>query len=381
MNTKNLITASLTTATMVVSATTAAAIDGGAPVDMNNDLAAPALVEFHNYARYGGNGDYGSYGTCTGTWLDDGNMSPQWAIVARHCVLDQSGNTIESPYDPYRGTYAFPSTFTRSTAGQENTPHTTTDGVDIAPILSMIVAAGGLSVLIWYLVELSTNPDGFTPGSTSPETAHLSSDILGDTNLSSPTPGSRDNVTSDTTPDPDIVPDLRAGTTPTSHKQPITGLFVQDNTGVEHKVVDVRYPSYTNTDLALVQVDSPVYGAYGRAVTSHPMRSGDRFTQYGAAEKDVMRVAHGNVVRTERYNYDAPTGSYLRNGYIIGLSTLDNGAMTRHGDSGGPILNMDGELLAVNSSIYNDPQTGADMVMSIPVYGHREWITAVLSEQ
>lgn len=416
--------ATATAMTLGLCVTPAGAITNAPRVDMRHDPYASSLVTLLNYNKQDSSHSTG-IGLCTGSWIDAGDGAPQWAIVARHCLSNQ-GHVITSPYDNDTRNYIMTSTdgfldtedvdksnddtnldtenidenipdandgvavndttdsdtidtmlreagVDTSTIDTENAQITDDGGIvvptdgalDIGTIITAVAMLTGVSVLIWYLVEGMNETDGNTspglqlPDLTTPHIPTKDDNNTGHTDFS----GNEHHVKSPVT------------------KAPIHGLVIKDNNGRRHNVVDVRYPHNTLADIALVQVDRPVSTATGRQISSHPVSTGDRFVQYGAADQ-VMRKATGRVNYMDRYYRDIASGSPLSDntGYVTAMSFLDNGSITQGGDSGGPIYSTaTGKLMAVNSAIVYYPNSNRQPeILSIPVSNHYDWIMSIV---
>ncbi len=137
--------------------------------------------------------------------------------------------------------------------------------------------------------------------------------------------------------------------------------------GTETKV-EVHFPSGTkvygnvvgtdlNSDLAVIKVDLP-------ADQLHPLALGNsdllQVGQIAIAIGDPLALNGTTLTvgvvsglgRSEESN--APTGS----GYFAAGDFIQTDALLNHGNSGGPLLDINGQVIGVNRSIQLDPSTG-----------------------
>ena len=113
-----------------------------------------------------------------------------------------------------------------------------------------------------------------------------------------------------------------------------------------------------NSDLAVIKVDVP-------AEQLHPLALGDSDTlqvgQIAVAIGDPLAL-NGSMTsgiisglgRSETRMLSLPAGLYFAAGDFI-----ETDALLNHGNSGGPLLNLEGQVIGVNRSIQIDPTTGA----------------------
>jgi 2-alkenal reductase len=113
-----------------------------------------------------------------------------------------------------------------------------------------------------------------------------------------------------------------------------------------------------NSDLAVIKVDVP-------AEQLHPLALGDsdalQIGQIAVAIGDPLTL-NGTMTtgiisglgRSEDSNAQSIGGAYFAAGDFI-----ETDALLNHGNSGGPLLNLDGQVIGVNRSIQIDPNTGA----------------------
>jgi 2-alkenal reductase len=112
-----------------------------------------------------------------------------------------------------------------------------------------------------------------------------------------------------------------------------------------------------NSDLAVIKVDVP-------AEQLHPLALGDsdalQIGQIAVAIGDPLTLSGSMTTgiisglgRSEDSNAQSTGGAYFAAGDFI-----ETDALLNHGNSGGPLLNLDGQVIGVNRSIQIDPNTG-----------------------
>jgi 2-alkenal reductase len=112
-----------------------------------------------------------------------------------------------------------------------------------------------------------------------------------------------------------------------------------------------------NSDLAVIKVDAS-------AEQLHPLALGDsdllQVGQVAVAIGDPLTLSGSMTTgiisglgRSEDSNAQSTGGAYFAAGDFI-----ETDALLNHGNSGGPLLNLDGQVIGVNRSIQIDPSTG-----------------------
>ena len=116
-----------------------------------------------------------------------------------------------------------------------------------------------------------------------------------------------------------------------------------------------------NSDLAVIKVDLP-------AAQLHPLTMGDsdqlKVGQVAVAIGDPLALNGTTMTmgiisglgRSEDSNAPAPTGG---GSYFIAGDFIETDALLNHGNSGGPLLDLNGNVIGVNRTIQLDPTTGA----------------------
>jgi 2-alkenal reductase len=116
-----------------------------------------------------------------------------------------------------------------------------------------------------------------------------------------------------------------------------------------------------NSDLAVIKVDLP-------PAQLHPLTMGDsdqlKVGQAAVAIGDPLALNGTTMTlgiisglgRSEDSNAQAPSGG---GSYFIAGDFIETDALLNHGNSGGPLLDLNGQVVGVNRSIQLDPTTGA----------------------
>jgi S1-C subfamily serine protease len=113
----------------------------------------------------------------------------------------------------------------------------------------------------------------------------------------------------------------------------------------------------TNSDLAVVKVDMPADQLHPLSLgDSDTLKVGQAVAAIGDPEALLASMTTGIISalgRSQPSNNQTSAGSYYATGDIIQTDALLN-----HGNSGGPLLNLDGQVVGVNYAIQVDTQTG-----------------------
>lgn len=113
----------------------------------------------------------------------------------------------------------------------------------------------------------------------------------------------------------------------------------------------------TNSDLAVIKVDMPADQLHPLSLgDSDTLKVGQSVAAIGDPEALLASMTTGIISalgRSQPSNNQTSAGSYYATGDIIQTDALLN-----HGNSGGPLLNLDGQVVGVNYAVQVDTQTG-----------------------
>jgi S1-C subfamily serine protease len=116
--------------------------------------------------------------------------------------------------------------------------------------------------------------------------------------------------------------------------------------------------SDTNSDLAVIQVTVPADQLHPLSLgNSDNLKVGQAVAAIGDPEALLGSMTTGIISalgRSQPSNNQTSGGTYYATGDIIQTDALLN-----HGNSGGPLLNLDGQVVGVNYAVQVDTQTGA----------------------
>ncbi|MGO8693299.1 MAG: trypsin-like peptidase domain-containing protein [Rectinemataceae bacterium] len=114
------------------------------------------------------------------------------------------------------------------------------------------------------------------------------------------------------------------------------------------------------TDLAVVQVDGPIKVAPARLGDSASMRVGDWVVAIGSPEGLDWTVTAGIISAKHRSDIGIgePTGTE---------DYIQTDAPINRGNSGGPLLNLDGEVIGINTVIVSESNGSEGLGFAIPV--------------
>lgn len=129
-----------------------------------------------------------------------------------------------------------------------------------------------------------------------------------------------------------------------------------------------RHPDYFaplfDNDLALLALGTPPPAVPASLASQSPdswVGASLRVVGYGCTDLDTEQGAGLRRVKTDAVQLLTDTGK------------LRHGESTCRGDSGGPLLTMEGQVVAISSSGGND---GQEFALAIPVGAHIDWLMA-----
>jgi len=133
-----------------------------------------------------------------------------------------------------------------------------------------------------------------------------------------------------------------------------SSVFVVTSDGVRHAAQIVGMPN--EADIALLRIDSgPQPFPYVRLGDSDKMHVGDEVFAIGSPFGFDNTVTAGIISGVNRNIMESPFDDYLQTDAAI-----------NHGNSGGPLFNMDGEVIGMNSVIFSPVAAFAGLAFAIP---------------
>jgi serine protease Do len=133
-----------------------------------------------------------------------------------------------------------------------------------------------------------------------------------------------------------------------------SSVFVVTSDGVRHAAEIVGMPS--EADIALLRIDAGAQPLpYVQLGDSDKMHVGDPVFAIGSPFGFDNTVTAGIISGVNRNIMESPFDDYLQTDAAI-----------NHGNSGGPLFNMDGEVIGMNSVIYSPVAAFAGLAFAIP---------------